>query len=367
MIVSAALALLSISLGQTGSVREPYAVLPLPPAAELSKQLADVGKLSVTGEEMTFVYQGKVEGVQLMGGIQKPLQKVPDTEDLWALRIRVPNADQAVVTWGFLLTGPVRPTSFKADGVYRGPKAEPALTVADPLQGKIEPFEIDSKALGEKRKGSLYLPPSSLLKPGQKIFALYAADGASKMFAEVMEPLMLAGELPPIAIVGLESGGYRGEQGKSYDPEQDMRAKEYIREIGKERFDGHLKFFSEEAVAWAEKKYGIGGRRENRGVIGFSNGGVFAAEVGLRKGDVFGLSVPLSVGIVPELTKPKVMPQFYLCAGTLEPGFLRATTIFARQIMDWKGILKFNERVCGHDQEMWKSEGVKAMRWYFGR
>ncbi len=360
--------LLSVVLlfGQS-SARESYTVLPLPPAADLTKQLSEKGKLSVEGEVMTFVYQGKAEGVQLTGGIQKAMEKVPGTEDLWALKLKVPFAEQAVVSYGFIPMSPGMVTNYRPEGVYRGPKAEPELEKAIPLQGKVETFEIESKALGEKRKGSVYMPPASTLKPGVKPFALYAADGAAQMFAEVMEPLMRKGQLPPIAIVGIESGGYKGDRSKPYDPDQDMRAKEYIREIGKERFDNHLKFFAEEAVSWSEKKYGIGGRRENRGVIGFSNGGVFAADAGLRKGDVFGLSVPLSVGIPPELTKPKIMPQFYLCAGTLEPGFLRATTQVARQIMDWKGILKFNERVCGHDDAMWKSEGVKAMRWYFGK
>lgn len=364
--VSSYIASMVLLLGQ-GSVRETYTVLPLPPAAELTKLLSEKGKLSVNGEELTFVLHEKADGIQLLGGIQRPLEKVPNTEDLWALRIRVPNADQIVLTWGFIPMGPVGPTRFNPEGVYRGPKAEPELAKAKLLQGKLEPFEIESKALGEKRKGSVYMPPASLIKPGEKPFALYAADGASQMLAEVMEPLMLKGELPPIAIVGIESGGYKGDRSKPYDSEQDMRAKEYIREIGKERFDQHLKFFSEEAVAWAERKYGIGGRRENRGVIGFSNGGAFAGDAGLRRGDVFGLSVPLSMGIPPELKKPKILPQFYLCAGTLEAGFLRATTTFARQIMDWKGTLKFNERVGGHDDAIWREEGVKAMRWYFGR
>jgi enterochelin esterase-like enzyme len=362
MLASSSLLTFSLLLAQTTARREPFTELPLPPAPELQAQLQKDGSLAVKGEEMTFVFKFKADKVDLTGGIQKPMKKVEGTDDLWAIKLSVPRLDEAVIRWDFFVQNEGVVPELKVGDVFRGSKAEPPLEDRKELKGKLHPFELESKALGEKRKFKVYIPPTS----SGPTFAIYAADGACEGVAAFLEPLMESGKIPPTAVVGVDNGGYRGDRAKPYDEKLDLRAKEYLRVVDPDRFDKHLAFFADEVVPFVESKFNIGKNRMNRAVLGWSNGGVFAAETGLRKGDVFGLAIPLSMGVMPEVDgRPKNLPQFYLSSGTLEPGFFRQTSLFSKQLMDWKATLKFNDRVAGHDFELWKSETVKAIAWYF--
>lgn len=363
MLVPSCILSLSILLAQTPTRREPFTELPLPPAPELQTQLQKDGPLSVKGEEMTFVYRLKADKVELTGGLQRPMKKVEGTDDLWAIKLSVPRLEEAVIRWDFFVMNNGLVPELKVGDIFRGSKAEPPLENRKELKGKVHPFELESKALGEKRKFKVYIPSGT---SGTALFAIYAADGACEAVAAFLEPLFESGKLPPTAIVGVDNGGYRGDRAKPYDEKLDLRAKEYLRVVDPDRFDKHLAFFADEVVTFVEAKFNVGRSRSNRAVLGWSNGGVFAADAGMRRGDIFGLAIPLSMGVMPEVdAKPNNLPQFYLSSGTLEPGFFRQTSLFSKQLMDWKATLKFNDRVAGHDFELWKSETVKAIAWYF--
>jgi hypothetical protein len=108
-----------------------------------------------------------------------------------------------------------------------------------------------SAALDMERDLTLYLPPGHAVSGNYPV--IYAADGeAVAGLAQVIEPLITAGSIPPLLIVGVHSG------------ESDVRAMEYLPHINPQRFMAHARFFSaciEPAHAEARRR----GDRERSG------------------------------------------------------------------------------------------------------
>src|SRR5262249_34613661 len=160
-----------------------------------------------------------------------------------------------------------------------------------------EESELASVALGGRRRVTTYLPPGhDRSRPSPVV---YVCDGQSvKAFARVVEPLIAAGRVPPVALVGVHDGGYLGPSPKGahdYDGSKDLRAQEYIPSINPGRFADHETFFVKEVPAWAERRFGLSAVRKDRAVSGYSNGGRFAAEMAFRHPEVFGHAFCLSV------------------------------------------------------------------------
>ncbi len=169
--------------------------------------------------------------------------------------------------------------------------------MAKDLKGVDKMLELESKALGEKRKIKIYLPPGHDRAKSYPV--IYAADGMTN--AEILEPLILAGKVRPIVVVGVLSGTYQGDRAQPYDIKRDLRACEYLPEIDPARFAKHEKFFCDEVRAWAEKELGATRNQNERAIHGVSNGARFAVEMGMRHpelfGHVFAFSVASSTGL----------------------------------------------------------------------
>jgi enterochelin esterase-like enzyme len=193
------------------------------------------------------------------------------------------------------------------------------------------------------------------------------ADGQSvPEFAAILEPLITNGRLPSILLVGVDSPG-----GSFSNPLEDRRAQEYLPSdnFNPARFAAHEGFFIDEVRTWAERELAAPTDRQQRAIFGFSNGGVFAAAMGIRHPDIYGHTLAFSLGIEPgRVTEVmKGASEFYLVAGTLEEGFHSTTEEFA-QMLELQGVTYvFRERVCGHDHIMWQEEFPAAVEWAFGR
>ena len=194
---------------------------------------------------------------------------------------------------------------------------------------------------------------------------IYAAEGESVPdFAAVLEPLIADGTVPSILLVGVHSAA-----GSSSDPSQDLRAQEYLPDQNPTRFAAHERFFVEEVAAWAERELGATTDGQQRAVFGFSNGGVFAAAMGIRHPDRFGHILAFSLGIPPGTPTAATEPaaDFYLVAGALEEGFHSTTAGFARTLRSLGMMYMFRDRVSGHDYIMWQEEFPGAVSWAFRR
>jgi enterochelin esterase-like enzyme len=307
------------------------------------------------GDVLTLVHRAEAERVYVLPGIQLEMWRVED--DLWALMVRVRDLDRAAVSIGFLAISGGRRWGLPMPEtiIWRGPAAPAAAPRAAPLAGELREVHLDSRELGERRALTVYLPPGR----GERPPVLYLADGGSvPSFAAVLEPGVAAGTTPAVVIVGTHSA--------TSTPGDDARAREYLPGVDRLRYEAHERFFVDEVADWAERELGVASGRERRAAGGFSNGAVLASAMGCRHPDRFGAAIAFSLGIEPPPPR-EVAARHYLLAGTLEPGFHRATRARAAKLRDRGVEVEERERVCGHDPLMWEEELPAAVRWAFGR
>jgi enterochelin esterase-like enzyme len=307
------------------------------------------------GDVLTIVHRAEAEEVRVLPGIQLDMWRVEG--DLWALMVRVRDLDRAAVSIGCVAAsgGSLGGLAWPETIVWRGPEAPPAPPRAAPLAGELREVQLDSSDLVERRAVTVYLPPDR----GERPPVLYLADGgAVPGFAAVLEPGIVAGTTPAAVLVGVHSA--------ASTPGDDARAREYLPGVDRVRFEAHERFFVGEVASWAERELGVSADRERRAAGGFSNGAVLASALGCRHPDRFGAVIAFSVGVQPP--PPRGAPaRHYLLAGTLEPGFRRATRAWAARLRDHGVEVEERERICGHDPLMWEEELPAAVRWAFGR
>ncbi len=323
------------------------------------------------GDTATFFFRGEAEEVSLLlGGELKKLRRLPDS-DVWTAAVERPGLAKGVFSYALVAhkkgESPFRRGERLHFSTWRGPDAPPAPAVARPLKGTEKTVEFPSKALGAKRAIRVYLPPGH--DRARPAAVIYATDG--QLDSELLEPLILAGKVRPVIVIGAASGGYLGERkpGEKHDVKKDLRAMEYLPGIDPARFASHEKFFCEELPAWAEREFGASRKREDRAVFGVSNGARFAVEMGLRHPDLFGHVFAFSVagGSAIPAVAPGGPPHFHLAAGVWEKGFHKITSEVAEKLKKQSLPVDFHSRYSGHDDAMWRDELVAAVRRAFSR
>jgi enterochelin esterase-like enzyme len=340
---------------------------PLSEAQLLLERRAQEGtSVWADGDTLTFVYEGEAESVEICCGFQESLTRLPDS-NVWTLSKTIPNMSKAVFSYFFIIDGVFPQTEQK---VWRGAEAPPEPETLEPGPGRVFERTISSKVLGENRLIIIYLPPDHEALHLLGLPVVYLADGSVvREYARFVEPLMRAGKVPQFIMVGIESGNYLGDPNEEYDASLDMRAREYIPTEGDDRFALHERFVIEEVLPWAEENFGASDKREQRIVHGFSNGGVFAAAMGLRNPNVFGYALPFSVGIDPSASTnlESVSTKFYFVSGKLEPGFFNTTQNLSKRLAENGVESQFEGWVAGHDIVMWREAFLNTLLWVFSK
>lgn len=333
--------------------------------AGLRARWAEEGRPAWTdGDTLTFVYEREAPAVDACCTIQMPMSRLAGSA-LWVLSMRIPNLAVATIEYGFLPEGERR---LEAMGSLRGPAAPPPPIRARTLQGTVRIDSLQSLALGERRALTVYEPPAHVPRLAGGLPTVYVADGQSVGgLASYLEPFILAGEVPPVLLVGLHSGPHRSDEYTSI-AERSREA-----DLDNPRFVAHERFVLDEVLPWAERTLGASPERERRAAFGFSNGGVWAAFQGARHPEAFGAVLSFSCGAcsvaVPEAPAPASAgpaARFYFLAGHLEPRFLQATRQAADRLRRAGYESVMHERVAGHDSVMWNEQFGDAVRWAFG-
>lgn len=337
----------------------PYEILPLPDQtaqtelqleAQIEAQLGDNdSRVWLEGDVLTFAHRADGGPISLMGGLQHPMERLPGT-DIWLLRVSMPDWTGAFLSYDFLGPTPAGKLEYKHWRDAAAP--EPPHRTDPPPAG--ETIEMESDALGEKRTITVVLPPNA--DPSGPIPAIILADGQSAQFhAASLHTLIRDGLLSPVAVVGIHSAGYRGDRTQPFDPQQDYRAREYIEQADPGRFADHLSWVVDEVLPLVVDRFNISTDPRDLAVAGFSNGAVFAASAGLRRPDVFGNVIALSMGVpIPEESVSEVIPRVRLAAGALEPSFFRATTSSFEVLESAEADVRMQRYVAGHDPLMWQ-------------
>jgi enterochelin esterase-like enzyme len=303
------------------------------------------------------LWRGTADEVQLVGGIQLRLWPVEGAADLWEASLRIRRLGEAVISI-VGVPGPAdeaRPSWEPDRLVWRGPRAPAAASTAERLDGLLDEYTLDSTALRAPRQLTVYRPPgASGPLPGCVL-----ADGESAgAFAHILEPAILAGDVPPVLLVGVHNAA---------DPAPtwpDRRSQEYLPGHSRRRFNAHLQFVTGEVIPWAASQLGAGGGPWIS--AGFSSGGGWAIAAAQRRPDVFTAVAAFSVGIVPGRLASGARTagvRYYLAAGTLETGFRSATRRWAERLQRAGLPCRYQEWVGGHDHLWWGQQLPAALAW----
>lgn len=283
-------------------------------------------------------------------------------DGLQVLSVRVERLDEAVITYTFTPTDGMPPMRFDRgshDGRFRGENAPEELPSNDPLVGTTFEHAVESEALGEPRRVTVYRPHGH---DAADLPVVYATDG--NMFAPYarrLDAAIEAGWCPPVTVVAAASAGFDPLRGN-------LRAAEYLPGFDDRVYDAHQRFFVDELSAWAERELGVPSERSRRGVWGCSDGGGHAIMVARLFPDRYGHAFAYSTGMAPDLGYEWTAdhPFVHLCAGTLEGPFHQATEAWAGYLMLSKAEYHFTERVAGHDLIQWAEELPRALARAFG-
>jgi enterochelin esterase-like enzyme len=331
----------------------------VPSVEELRTHLDAGEKIWRNGDELSFVWEGEAEGVELAGGIQYPMSRVVGT-NLWTLTVRVPQLDRAIITYGFMAMKGGEPVARRFEPMHwRGPAAPAAVEKVQKLAGTIVNRKIESKAMGETRELMIYEPPARNGEPLAGV--IYAGDGgAVDTFARVIEPLIIAGRVPRILMVGFISS-----------PTSLGRAQEYLLTLEDDNaiFLKHEKFFLSEVIPAIERDYQLPEGAAHRATFGFSNSAAWAMDMALRHPDLIGRVLAFSpAGRKATLLEPlpKQAPSFFLLGGTLEKPFHDKAIAWGEVLAGLNVKYTTREPVAGHDFEAWLTYFGEAVQWAFG-
>ncbi|MCP5024810.1 MAG: esterase family protein [Actinomycetia bacterium] len=334
-----------------------------PDPADLRARMAAEGTtVWADGDILTFVTESSVP-VAVTPVFPTPSGDAGD--GLQVLSVRVERLDEAVITYTFTPLGGAAAMNFSRgshDGRFRGPSAPPELASNDPLVGSTFDHAVESAALGEPRRVTVYRPPGH--QPGEDTPVVYATDG--NMFAPYARRLDAAiesGLAPRVVVVAAHSAPADQVRGN-------QRALEYLPGFDEGRFDAHQRFFVDELSAWAEAEIGVPADRGRRAVLGCSDGGGHALATGRMHPDRYGHIFAFSTGMPPEPTTTwdaECHPFVHLCAGTLEGAFHQATEAWAGYLHMMDAPHHFTERVAGHDLVQWAEELPVALARAWGQ
>jgi enterochelin esterase-like enzyme len=351
--------LLAAALAPAQAWVKPYEAVKLPKTVqEFTTDLPATGegRLWVEDNELKAIYRGDASFVNLSGGIQEPMARFEGT-DYWGVQFHHRGWNRAIVSYSFIPQP--RPKDFvPTTKQWKGENAPPIPQPTAELKGKMTQKTFKSDYLAQERTVSVYTPPGDM----PNIPFIVMADGqGAETFARILEPLIEAGKVRPIAIVGIASGPYLGDA-KEYQPEKDYRAREYLRHSDPKTFDNHLRWVIKEVIPWARKEFNLSDHPEDTGLFGFSNGGSFAAEAAVRYPDVFGVAFPFSAGFPPQESHiTGKMAKFYFAAGSLESFSARTKQAYAL-VRKWRAEAEYEEYEAGHDMTMWQIAFLDVMQ-----
>lgn len=316
----------------------------------------------IAGDRLTMVARyGDDPWGALCCAIQASLDPIGDT-GLGAVTVRVPRLDEALldISYESEKTG-------TAPNVFRGARAPAAPAEAKPLRGRIVTKEIDSRALGERRKLDIYLPEG--IGKAARLPVIYLADGDTQRFAPIAEAAVRAGKAAPAIIVGLHPGENRLP---GCNAPCDERAMDYVIDAsetgpaGDTHFSRHLNYVVDEVIPYVEATFPASRRREDRMLAGYSNGASWALATAELRPDLFGKVLAMSGGTprVAERARQLTNEQIFAGAGLFEPNFRSTLAGIVEKARGAGAHAEMHVIVSGHSHFMWDilfEQGIETL------
>lgn len=328
--------------------REPVAIA----AEKANARLGSSEQVFWIDGDVLHVLARRSKPPQLCCAVASAMEPVTGARDVWTVSARIPDIDRAMLdVWVLPATGG-RPEE------WRGPDAPRAPAILAPRDGEVVRRVVQSTSLNEARGLFIYRPPGEGPMP-----VIYLADGEStESFASLLRPMIEAGEIPPMMIVGLWSGPLL-QEGQS--PPPNRRHEEYLAGWNHETYAAHERFLVDEVMPLAES-LGASSAPRDRVLAGFSDGAAWALNTALVHPDLFRNAIVMSLGsALDSRAKGEGYGAIYLTAGTLEPGFHDATVAAASTLEGASEAVRLDVGIAGHSQMLWQERFPHALRWLF--
>ncbi len=203
--------------------------------------------------------------------------------DVWALSVRVLNLDRAIIDLQ------LSPAGKQLYGLLRQPCRQ-ARALSPRLLGRLVDETLQSAALGEPRRLTVYVPPGH--DAADRIPVVYMADGAAlDAYAPAIEAEIISGRIRPVLVVGVWPG--------VADPGVRARSEYLIGPFPSRAAATSATSLIDEVLPFAERTFGASDRPDERMLMGFSDGAAWALSMGLKRPDLFGQIAALSLGWPP--------------------------------------------------------------------
>jgi enterochelin esterase family protein len=211
--------------------------------------------------------------------------------------------------------------------------------------GRVEALDFASRLLGNRRRLHVYLPPHYDQEHTRRFPTLYVHDGGEylhrRRLSTLLDNLIFSRTIGPLIAIMI-------------DPV--VRGREYRAN------EAYAAFLETELVPYVEGRYRTLARREARGVMGASLGGLSAFSVALSRPQLFsrvgGQSSALHLeeaGITALLTRLNTRTTFYLDVGTYEPRYLPTHRRLVAQLSALGYPYFFQQLAAGHNWTSWRT------------
>jgi enterochelin esterase family protein len=357
----------------------------IPSAAEVDTFVAATDFPLVDGSDVTFVYRGAVDAVNLrcwISGLDtaQPLQSLAGT-DLWATTIELPKGSRIEYKFELesagnkqLVLDPLNKViahdPFGANSVCQGFGYErPAWTLHNPEArvGRIEGRQLHSTVFKGVRDVQVYLPARYRLNRRYPLLIVH--DGADYLqfadFKTVLDNLITRLEIPPMIVAMIQS------------PD---RLREYAGD------DRHAEFLSQELLPFMSATYPLSDEPASRAIMGASFGGVAALHAAWRYPELYGRLLLQSgsyafsdigrhqrgpvfdpvVRFMNEFREHPGVPaeRIYMSCGIYESLIYENRSLLPR--LQQQGIeVRFEEVRDAHNWENWRDRLRNGLSWIF--
>jgi enterochelin esterase family protein len=357
----------------------------VPAANEVDRFVEATDFPLVDGSDVTFVYRGTVNAVNLrcwISGLDtaQPLHPMAGT-DLWATTIELPKGSRIEYKFEIesngnkqLVLDPLNKViahdPFGANSVCQGFGYErPAWTLHNPeaRTGRIEGRQLHSTVFKGVRDVQVYLPARYRLNRRYPLLIVH--DGADYLqfadFKTVLDNLITRLEIPPMVVAMIQS------------PD---RLREYAGD------DRHAEFLSQELLPFMSATYPLSDEPASRAIMGASFGGVAALHAAWRYPELYGRLLLQSgsyafsdigrhqrgpvfdpvVRFMNEFREHPGVPaeRIYMSCGIYESLIYENRSLLPR--LQQQGIeVRFEEVRDAHNWENWRDRLRNGLSWIF--